>query len=83
MASLLSFTALGIPVFRGLFMFAIFYRVSLFSLKNFSILSLSLMILSVITYLLSDSPLFSVIAEEADPYHRGYSAVGGVSPNTS
>jgi hypothetical protein len=58
---------------------AIFYSVSLFSLKNFSILSLSLIILSVIIVLLSVSfdvpPLFSVIADEADPYLSIISAI--------
>jgi hypothetical protein len=67
-ASLLSFAALG-RLFIGLFIFAIFWRVSLLSLKNFSILSLSLMIRSVITVRRSElSPRrFSVMAEEADP----------------
>jgi hypothetical protein len=67
-ASLLSLAALGKLVI-GLLIFAMFYKVSLLSLKNLSILSLSLIILSVIIVLLSElSLLFSVIADDADPY---------------
>jgi hypothetical protein len=50
---------------------AIFCRVSLFSLKNFSMLSLSLIILSVIINLLSAESvpaLLSVLADEAEFY---------------
>lgn len=68
MASLLSLAALG-KFDMGLLILAMFYNVSLLSLKNFSILSLSLMILSVVICFLSElSPLFSVIAEDAEPY---------------
>lgn len=63
-ASLLSIAAFG-KLFMGLFMLAMFERVSLLSLKNFSILSLSLIIRSVKTWL---SSLFSVMADEAEPY---------------
>lgn len=64
-ASLLSLTALG----KGLSVLAMFLRVSLLSLKNFSMLSLSFIIRSVMIYLfvaLSAPFLFSVTAEEAD-----------------
>jgi hypothetical protein len=66
-ASLVSLTALGKVVAPG--RVAMFCRVSLFSLKNFSMLSLSLMIRSVMMSLLSaeSAPaLLSVLAEEAD-----------------
>ena len=66
MASLLSFTALGRFIeARGLFMFAMFCKVSDFSLKNFSILSLSLMIRSVAAF--PGCYRFSVLADEAEP----------------
>jgi len=67
MASFVSLAALGKLVI-GLFIFAMFYKVSLLSLKNFSILSLSFIILSVMIVLLSElSLLFSVTADDADP----------------
>jgi len=67
MASLVSLAALG-KVVIGLLIFAIFYKVSLLSLKNFSMLSLSFIILSVIIVLLSELSLrFSVTADDADP----------------
>jgi hypothetical protein len=65
MASLVSFTALG----RVEGLVAIFWRTSLFSLKNFSMLSLSLIIRSVMISLRSaeSAPaLLSVLADEAD-----------------
>ncbi len=66
-ASLVSLTALGKVLAPG--RAAIFWRVSLFSLKNFSMLSLSLMIRSVMMSLLSaeSAPaLLSVLAEDED-----------------
>lgn len=69
MASLVSLTADGRA--PGLLMVAMFCRVSLFSLKNFSMLSLSLIIRSVMISLRSaeSAPVRrSVRAEEAEFY---------------
>ena len=57
---------------------------SCFSLKNFSMLSLSLIILSVTScFLVAELSLFSVQADEADPCLSGRSLLIGNSCSTS
>jgi hypothetical protein len=71
-ASFVSFV-FAVPEEFILLTFAIEDNSSCFSLKNFSILSLSFIILSVTCYYLRDAELslFSVRAEDADPYLSG------------
>ena len=73
MASFVSFV-LADPLEFICFTFAIELNSSYFSLKNFSILSLSLIIRSVtycVAFLEAELSLFSVSADEADPYLSG------------